>query len=207
MHPNNSEIPSASVGASHRKQPRPPPDPSAPNPMILTLRLDAKSQQHFESMRQKHFPPERNFIPAHLTLFHNIPHTPETLAALSAAAANSSPSTSPFRLQVSGLRSLGKGVAYTIVSPTVLALHRHLSNLFADHLTAQDRQKFGPHVVIQNKVQPEVARKLLEELKDGFEPFEVQAVGLDLWHYMGGPWKFEKTFPFAGQEAAAATCS
>jgi hypothetical protein len=42
-------------------------------PLILTLKMDRESFSRFEGLRQAHFPPHRNFIPAHLTLFHHLP--------------------------------------------------------------------------------------------------------------------------------------
>ena len=159
---------------------------------ILTLQLDPHSQTHFESMRQQYFPPERNQIPAHLTLFHTLPDTPAASATLQQVAAKHK----PFPMQVTGLRSLGKGVAYKLASPQALALHAELSAAFADDLSPQDKQRFMPHVVIQNKATPEQARLLLATLTAGFQSFQVQAIGLELWHYLGGPWQLAETIPF-----------
>ena len=159
---------------------------------ISTLRFDGASQAHFEQMRQRYFPPERNLIPAHLTLFHTLPDTPETSEKLQAIA----DSVEPFPLQVTGLRSLGRGVAYTLLSPELQALHRRLSSDFEPYLSAQDHQKFQPHVVIQNKATPEQARNLMAILQPAFRPFEVLAQGMDLWHYLGGPWQHVRTFAF-----------
>ncbi len=143
-------------------------------------------------MRQQHFPPERNQIAAHLTLFHTLPNTAEISEVL-AWFATQQP---PFTLTVTGLRSLGRGVAYTLKSPALEALHTELAQAFHDHLSPQDRQKFMPHVVIQNKAQPEQAKALLSELQSTFHPFEVRAEALDLWHYLNGPWSPAATFPF-----------
>ncbi len=159
---------------------------------ILTLRVDPISQAHFDQMRQRYFPPERNLIPAHLTLFHTLPDTPEISNDLHSAAG----SIQPFPMQVTGLRSLGRGVAYTLVSLELQALHRRLSSAFELHLSPQDRQKFQPHIVIQNKATPEQARTLMALLQPAFQPFDVHVEGLDLWHYRGGPWEHTQTFPF-----------
>ncbi len=159
---------------------------------ILTLHLDARSQALFEQMRQHHFPPERNLIPAHLTLFHTLPRTPEIAATLARIA----PETPRFSMTVNGLRSLGRGVAYTLVSAEAKALHQRLAEAFDEHLTPQDRQKFQPHVVIQNKATGEAARALLALLQPAFQQFTVQAEALDLWHYENGPWRHARTFPF-----------
>jgi 2'-5' RNA ligase len=159
---------------------------------ILTLHLDPTSQTHFEALRQQHFPRERNQIPAHLSLFHSLPDTPEITHTLATVSARE-----PFPLQVTGLRSLGRGVAFTIASGDLQTLHAHLSTAFAAHLIPQDRQRFNPHIVIQNKSTPERARDLLAHLQASFTPMSVQAIGLDLWHYLGGPWKLAASFAFS----------
>ena len=159
---------------------------------VLTLRLDDDSQAFFETMRQKHFPPERNQIPAHLTLFHSLPDSDEIAAELAAVTERGA----RFRIAITGLRSLGRGVAYKVASPPLLRLHAELAGAFAAHLTPQDRQRFTPHIVIQNKATPERARLLLAELERTFHALEADALGLDLWHYLGGPWELAQTFLF-----------
>ncbi|GAA3755413.1 2'-5' RNA ligase family protein [Terriglobus aquaticus] len=159
---------------------------------VLTLALDSSSQQRFELLRQQWFPPERNQIPAHLTLFHTLPETEAVAHSLRAIAT----ATRPFHMEVSGLRSLGRGVAFFLEAPAAKALHRDLSNAFQDELSPQDRQGFRPHVVVQNKVEPAVARETLAVLQAGFVPWRCQAVGLDWWRYLGGPWQLLQRFAF-----------
>lgn len=163
---------------------------------VLTLALDDISQQRFEELRQQHFPPELNRIPAHLSLFHTIPEVDETVAALNAIAS----AQQTFPMRVAEVKSLGKGVAFFLESAQARALHRHLSAAFADHLTPQDRQGFRPHVVAQNKVKPEQARVTLALLQAGFQPWTCEAVGLDLWRYLGGPWHHLQRFPFSADK-------
>ena len=43
------------------------------DPLILTLMLDAGTQAWLEALRRAHFPPGRNLVPAHVTLFHALP--------------------------------------------------------------------------------------------------------------------------------------
>ena len=162
---------------------------------IVTLKLDADSQAFFEAMRQRHFPPERNQIGAHLTLFHTLPGTAEIADVLRRVAGQHA----AFMLQVTGLRSLGKGVAYTLRSAELQAVHAELSEAYVEHLSPQDRQRFMPHVVVQNKAQPAEARALLAEMQAGFQPFAVQAVGLELWNYLGGPWRLAEEFGFRAE--------
>lgn len=159
---------------------------------ILTLRFDPASQEHFEEMRQRYFPPERNQVPAHLSLFHSLPDIEEISSTLASEAAT----TKAFPMMVNGLRSLGRGVAYTLAAPEIMSLHRELSLSFATQLTPQDKQKFQPHVVIQNKTTGEEARTLLALLQASFVAFPVQAEGLILWHYRNGPWELARHFEF-----------
>jgi hypothetical protein len=45
----------------------------AAQPLILTLALDGEAFAFFDGLRRAHFPPERNVVPAHVTLFHALP--------------------------------------------------------------------------------------------------------------------------------------
>ncbi|MBS1955196.1 MAG: 2'-5' RNA ligase family protein [Cyanobacteria bacterium SZAS-4] len=159
---------------------------------VLTLAMDPEAQQRFEDARQKWFPKERNFIPAHLTLFHVLPESEETMHVLSVV----SNAVAQFPMRIAEIRSLGRGVAYFLESKQLTELHRYLSANFQDFLTAQDKQKFHPHVVVQNKVAPEVAKATLEVLRSDFAPSFCTAVGLDLWRYVDGHWLPLKRFVF-----------
>jgi hypothetical protein len=162
---------------------------------VLTLALDEPAQARFEAMRQRWFPPELNRIPAHLTLFHTLPEAKETADTLARVAA----SVSAFSMRVVQVRSIGRGVAFFLDAVQANRLHGNLRVAFADVLSAQDRQGFKPHVVAQNKVSPAVAKDTLALLQAGFQPWTCQAVGLDLWRYMGGPWEFMRRFEFGAQ--------
>lgn len=159
-------------------------------PLILTLQLDTVSQVFFDQQRELYFPPQRNFLKAHLTLFHQLPDKPDTRQYLSAFRSRH------FDISVNGLRHLGAGVAYSLESAELQELRREMSRHFKDYLIPQDSQPFKPHITIQNKVSPEVSRRLLAELSKTFVPFTVQAVGLELWAYLDGPWQHEKTYAF-----------
>jgi 2'-5' RNA ligase len=153
------------------------------NPLILTVRLDENSQQFFDTMRKKYFPPERNVLDAHLTLFHQLPNTAETLRLVKEVSKN------PFQIQVNRLINLGAGVAYKIESAELESLRKDLKNDFNDNLIPQDKQGFRGHITIQNKTTPEQAKSLIAELLKDFKAFHITAKGLDLWEYLGGPWK------------------
>jgi 2'-5' RNA ligase len=170
-------------------------------PLILTLALDAASEAFFEAARQRWFPPERNLIPAHVTLFHHLPG--EDGARLAAALARLCAAQRPAPVTVGGLRFLGRGVAYTLAAPEVAAFRAELARLWAGDLTAQDRQPWRPHVTVQNKVEPPVARALHERLLRDFVPFGATAVGVRLWRYLGGPWALESGQSFRGGPASS----
>jgi 2'-5' RNA ligase len=167
------------------------------NPLttIVTLALDDASQAWFEQKRQEYYPPAMNRIPAHLTLFHALPGDRTTRHVLNQAAEQ----TSPFVMQVEGLRSMGRGVLYALHSPELMNLHAGLVSSFRTFLTPQDKQPLRPHVVVQNKVEPQEAKALLAQLQEQFVAAEVRAEGLLWWEYLGGPWRLLERFAFQGQ--------
>ena len=168
----------------------------APSPLVLTLRLDDASQERFDELRRTHFPPERNHIPAHLTLFHHLPGEEEM--AVRSTLEGISQEWEPISLQVTGLRFLGRGVAYRLESAPLKALRAELGREWEPWLTPQDRQKHAPHVTVQNKVSPELARLTHERLQAEFAPFSVRGEGLLLWRYLGGPWGPLGEYAFGG---------
>ena len=164
-------------------------------PLILTLALHADDQARFERLRRLHFPPGRNLIPAHATLFHHLPG-PQIEAVQDAIEARCA--VPPFSVAVAGLRFLGRGVAYALESPQLTALRAGLAREWDGWLTPQDRQGYRPHVTVQNKASPDTARALHANLQAAFAPFTIRAEGLDLWRYLGGPWERQSRHPFRG---------
>ena len=166
---------------------------SSTSPLIVTLLLDDAAQQRFDRLRAAHFPVERNHLKAHVTLFHALPgdQLPEVRRALAAAADRPA-----FDVAVTGVRFLGRGVALDLGAPELTALRTALAAGFDPWLTRQDRQWSRPHVTVQNKVEPDVARALHARLTAAFVPETVPARGLGLWHYLGGPWEPAGEFAF-----------
>ncbi len=162
--------------------------------LILTLKLDPVAFATLDALRQQHFPPERNFLSAHITLFHALPPDQEVEIRAELAACCATTPTLPLTLP--SLRFLGRGVALTVESPALLELRRQLALAWQPWLSAQDRQRYQPHVTIQNKVMPEVARLLYEELRQTWQPLTAQGEGLLLWRYLGGPWEEVGEFLF-----------
>jgi len=163
-------------------------------PLILTLAFDEPSFAIFEQQRRRYFPPQLNVVPAHLTLFHHLPG--EQLSSIQQTIEAACSDRWSFDLDVTGLRSLGRGVAYVLKSPELSEMRKRLALHWNDWLTPQDRQNHNPHVTVQNKVNPTQARALLEDLTESFRPFQVAGIGLDLWRYRQGPWEKVRSFLF-----------
>ena len=166
---------------------------NAAAPLIVTLTLDEASFSFFNNLRQQHFPPERNYLQAHLTLFHHLPVTePAIIETIQLIAVQYS--TLP--LAVTGTAFIGAGVAYKIESRELVQLHASLQAAWKDWLTPQDRQRLWPHVTVQNKVAATTARALYEELTATFQPFTAYGTGLSVWAYKGGPWEAVANYTF-----------
>lgn len=159
-------------------------------PYVVSLVLDERSQALFDDLRRVHFPADRLVVGAHVTVFHALPeHLPvvDTVATLDAPQ---------FPVVVTGVRHLGRGVAFDLSSPPAERLRSTLVDEWGPQLTAQDRQRWRPHVTIQNKVPAEAARRLHAELSARPLPAPATAQGLAVWRYVGGPWEHVHTHRF-----------
>lgn len=156
-------------------------------PVIVSALFGRQDQAAFDALRREHFPPERNVLSAHLTLFHHLP--PSALDELKHRLNAATRGVRAPVARAAGLMSLGRGVAVKIESPGLTAIRRELCEAFAGLLTPQDAGGWRPHVTIQNKVQPSVAKLLLAALSKDFTPREVEVAGIATWYYRGGPWE------------------
>lgn len=168
-----------------------------PAPLILTAELPPELHRWATALRRAHFPPERNFLEAHVTLFHALPAVVEDeLCALLARIAGG---TAPVAARLEGVSNLGRGTALALASPRMLALRGRIAEHFHGMLTAQDSHTPRLHVTIQNKVAPEAARALQRELAPQVVPRDFAFPGLALFRYRGGPWEGRRRFPFRGR--------
>lgn len=167
-----------------------------PDPLVLTLALDAGAMAFLEGLRQAHFPRARNIVPAHVTLFHALPGA--EIEAISARLAAECAACPRCVAQLGPSRSLGRGVALTVSAPSVAALRERLAEAWRAWLTPQDAQSWRPHATVQNKVAAELARALHADLSANLPPRAATAEGLLLWHYRGGPWEPAGRFDFSG---------
>ncbi len=170
-------------------------DASKPAPLIVTALIGRQDQAWFNALRREHYPPERNVVDAHLTLFHQLP--PSSAKELKHRLAQQVRGLRAPRARVTGLMTLGGGVAYRIDSPDLTRIRAELVDAFAGLLTAQDAGRWRPHVTIQNKVRPVLAKAVLAALSRDFVPREVEIAGLASWWYRGGPWEAHSRHMFA----------
>ena len=155
------------------------------DPLILTLELGTH-QARYDALRDAHFPPRDYRLPAHLTLFHQLPgEEEEAIAAHLAAVAKAA---APLPLAFAEPMPLGRGWAVRVRSPAAMALRAALAAHWTAWLTPQDRG-FRPHVTIQNKACAEAVRAVGEALAHEFEPHDGEAPAMRLWRYRGGPWE------------------
>lgn len=142
-----------------------------------------------------HFPPDRNQVPAHLTLFHHLP--PGVEAELGARLVTHT-AASPPKAWIAGIMNLGRGTAFRVESEALEDIRADLALAFHGILTPQDQAPWHPHITIQNKVEPRVAKALQDDLRAGFEPRQLKITGLQSWRYLGGPWEPIRKHSFRG---------
>lgn len=168
----------------------------AARPIIVTAALPDALFAMANRLRQGHFPPERNHLKAHLTLFHAIPPSCESeLRFLLADLARDHP---PPPARLTGIVALGRGTALGIESAGLIGLRDAIAERFAGSLSAQDRHRPRLHVTIQNKVSPAAAKKLQAELAGQIAPATFAIPALEMHWYDGGPWEQAGRWAFRG---------
>lgn len=164
-------------------------------PLIVTATFGGADHARLQALRDAHFPPERNVVPVHLTLFH---HLPPSLGAELAARLSALAASPPPRASLAGLRDLGGGTAFRVESPALEEMRADLADAFHGLLTPQDAAPWHPHVTIQNKVKRAEAVALQKRLGGAFVPSPLAIAGLASWVYEGGPWQAVRAYSFRG---------
>jgi 2'-5' RNA ligase superfamily len=167
-------------------------------PFIVTAELPADLFAWADGLRREHFPPERNHLAAHVTLFHAFAPSlrEEVRAMLGAVAAESAPP----KARVEGLMNLGKGTALALHSPAMLAIRESIAERFHGALTAQDSHAPRLHITIQNKVEPALAKALQAELAQTLRPCDFAFTGLGLHLYCNPHWEAQGVWKFRGKQ-------
>ncbi|KAJ9096586.1 hypothetical protein QFC19_007118 [Naganishia cerealis] len=177
------------------------PLPTPAGPLILTLSLDKSTHQFLTSLRSKYFPPHRNFLSAHVTLFHAIP--PHRINELDEYLNTICTHQKGWDVFIGEPKKMGKGGVMvsvrerpsgTIESIREDLLHNMKQNTRSgeDNLTDQDLRRMGkPHVTVLNKAEnEEQIEKCLKEVEEVFEKLKQpgekvgqqkgQAIGFEL---------------------------
>lgn len=167
-------------------------------PFIVTVALPPDIQGWAEELRRQHYPPERNHLHAHVTMFHSF--APSLFEELKDYLPKLTRNFAAPCGEVSGLLDLGTGTAIALKSPQLLALREAMADHFHGSLTAQDLYEPRPHITIQNKVTKQEARALQAELAPSITPRSFSFPALELHLYRDGPWDLIKRCPFRGSE-------
>jgi 2'-5' RNA ligase superfamily len=143
-------------------------------PLIVTATFGDGDNGWLQALRRTYYPADRNRVPAHLTLFRQLPPSAESEVARRLAAHAAAP---PPRAEVVGVMDLGEGTALRIGSEALEEMRDDLAMALQGLLTAQDQGSWTPHVTIQNKVEPREARRLQQQLRITLErrPLAIRA--------------------------------
>ena len=168
-------------------------------PFIVTAALPADIQGWAEGLRRAHYPPERNHLHAHVTLFHAF--APSLLDELVRFLPRITGEFAAPQAEITGLMDLGTGTAIALASPQLLTLRSVIADHFHGSLTAQDLHEPRPHITIQNKVTKREARALQAALAPTLTQRRFAFPALELHLYKGGPWELIKRSAFRGRAA------
>lgn len=164
-------------------------------PLILTALLGHADFAWADGLRRTHFPPDRNQVPAHITLFRHLP--PSILPELKDRLKRLAPVPSPIA-RIIGVLNLGTGVAFHVESPALMDIRDDLAEAFTGLLTPQDQARPRLHITIQNKASPAEAKALYRTMREDFRVQSLTIAGLAVWHYRNGPWELATKALFRG---------
>jgi 2'-5' RNA ligase len=166
-------------------------------PVIVAADLGAADLAWLDRLRRAHYPVERNVLPAHLTLFHHLP--PSLLAELDSRLRTGMRGTPSPAATIGEPQLFGWGVALRVRSAGLEAMREELADAFAGSLIPQDAAPWRPHVTIQNKVDPQEARRLHAALSTALaRPRPLGVTGIASYFYRGGPWELIRHYRFGG---------
>ena len=164
-------------------------------PVIITALMGPEDFAWADGLRRACYPPERNIVPAHITLFRHLPSTllPEVADRMKRLCKETAPSAS-----LTGINARDGTVWFDVKSEGLLALRDELADAFAGLLTPQDQVRPRLHITVQNKAGVRQARALAERLRKEFRPRPLRIAGLAAWHYRNGPWELAVKASFRG---------
>jgi mannose-1-phosphate guanylyltransferase len=173
---------------------------------VLTMKLEDTLSKPMNALRQQYFPKRLNRTPAHLTLFHALPHS--HLEAIEQGLYQLATGTKPFNVTTGGPFRMRKGVGVNVDAgyQDMKEVHGQLRSQWMPFLSEQDQGGFRPHWTVMNKVDEEkevehalsaVRKELSHSTKEG------RAVGLELWRYDRGNWIWANEYSFGAPKQAS----
>lgn len=160
--------------------------------LIITLKIDEKSQEFFNLKRKQYYPAYANFVNAHITLFHKLPIDNLIVQDILFDLCK----TNVFEMQIVGIKIINNFVAYEITSFTLQNIHAKMQTTFANMINEKDKEKLWPHITIQNKATSYKALKTHKILITDFVPFSITAKGFTCWFYQQKKWTWHADYLF-----------
>jgi hypothetical protein len=168
-----------------------------PVPFIVTAVLPPDILAWADGLRRQHYPPDRNRLVAHVTLFHSFaPSLRDELRGVLAEMAGefSAPSAS-----INDTLDLGSGTALAVKSSGMDQIRALIAEHFHGALTAKDLHEPRLHITIQNKVIRRLAIALQQELAISLRARDFAFRGLALHIYRTTHWDTVGEWPFRGK--------
>jgi hypothetical protein len=169
--------------------------PARGTPLLITAELPPPVFAWADALRRAHYPPERNRMGAHVTLFHGLP--PSAESAVRALLGEVS-SRHPPEAWVTSVMDLGGGTAFAVESPEMAALHGELAERLHGLVQQRDARPLKLHITIQAKVPPREARALQAELARDLPSRSFRFRGLVLSHWRDELWRPAQHYRFRG---------
>jgi len=166
-------------------------------PLLVVAELPPAVFAWADALRRSHYPPERNRLGAHVTLFHGLPPSaePAVMSALAQCTRLPAPGAT-----IGGVMDLGDGTALTVDSPALVTLHEALAERLHGLIQQKDARPLRLHITVQAKVPPSQARALQAQLVRDIQPRSFAFRGLGLYGWTGDLWQQTKAFPFRGRK-------
>lgn len=165
-------------------------------PLLVVAELPSDLFAWADALRRAHYPPDRNRMGAHVTLFHGLPPSAdrEVRVLLAELAMRSPPEA-----VMAGVMDLGRGTALAIDSNGMTALHAEMAERLHGLIQQKDARPLRLHVTVQNKVPPADALALqaslaAPDIRRGF-----RFHGLGLYEWTGAIWRQARVYPFRGR--------
>jgi len=179
---------------------RPKTDVSDESHYIISLQTDDHLHKTMTDLRAQYFPRHLNKLSAHIALFRALPGS--RLSRIEEDITSICAQTAPFPLSTNAKpMRLRSGVAVQLAEGKDGArqLYQKLKTEWNEFLSQQDKS-FAPHWTVQNKVDDETeVERTMQEVRDQLATgLQGTAVGLGLFKYEKGYWKFVRKYPLLG---------